>query len=145
MPLRWPIVGVHTVTRTHALFVITTSSFSQCSVHPGEIERLALERLASRTRGKLIRVLGMPHDILREVSKASSFLRLARFDLLTHLCKYCMHLQIKIILYLSKLSQGFRAFLTDQSMRPIWQSACLNVPSLPPCPVDLTAELTWRF
>ena len=142
MPLRWPIVGVHSA---HGHADACSFRYYHGSPARGEIERLALERLASRTRGKLIRVLDMPLDILREVSKASSFLRLARFDLLTHLCKYCMHLQIKIILHLSKLSQGFRAFLTDQSMRPIWQSARLNVPGLPPCPIDLTAELTWRF
>ena len=61
-------VGVHTVTWMNTLLVPTIIFFSWYSVHPGGIERLAMARLASRTRGKLSRVLDMPLDVLREVS-----------------------------------------------------------------------------
>ncbi|KAI0088493.1 hypothetical protein BDY19DRAFT_947876 [Irpex rosettiformis] len=72
---------------------------------------------APRRRGKLHQMLDMPLDVIMEI---------------------CVHLGLREMLWLSRLSKAFNKFFTSRTTQYIWKAAALNVPGLPPCPEGLT-------
>ncbi|KAI0088492.1 hypothetical protein BDY19DRAFT_947867 [Irpex rosettiformis] len=83
----------------------------KCASKPGKVAR------APRKRGKLHQMLDMPLDVIMEI---------------------CLHLGLREMLWLSRLSKAFHRFFTSRSTQYIWKAAALNVPDLPPRPEELT-------
>ncbi|KAI0700099.1 hypothetical protein BC835DRAFT_1540815 [Cytidiella melzeri] len=95
----------------------TDSDVEARSTKRSKTSRAANSSRAPRRRGKLQGMLDMPLDVIMEI---------------------CSLLHPKDLLNLTRTSKGLREFFMSRNTLSLWKAARLNLPTLPPCPADLT-------